>query len=167
MEFIVGANPHWFTLDDVAFADSLSPMNSLKKTKGPNLIAKLMGVEEFPSKPFQTTSKKHLEGGKTMNQKRPLFGIDILKVRKSQSAVQKVDLERRMLKATLKPMQFEGFLKCNPAKGHESQAPYSRTSHSKERLIDDMPPVVLIKPLPFPCQSKELLAPYCIQEEGR
>ena len=72
-----------------------------------------------------------------------------------------------MLKAYLKPMQFEGFLKCNPAKGHESQAPYSRTSHSKERLIDDMPPVVLIKPLPFPCQSKELLAPYCIQEEGR
>ena len=93
MEFIVGANPHWFTLDDVAFADSPSPMNSLKKTKGPNLIAKLMGVEEFPSKPFQTTSKKHLEGGKTMNQKRPLFSIDILKVRKSQSAVQKVDLE--------------------------------------------------------------------------
>ena len=79
-----------------------------------------MGVEEFLSKPFQTTSKKHLEGGKTMNQKRPLFGIDILKVRKSQSVVQKVDLERRMLKATLKPMQFEGFLKCNPAKGHES-----------------------------------------------
>ena len=68
MEFIVGANPHWFTLHDVAFPDSLSPMNSLKKTKGPNLIAKLMGVvEEFPSKPFQTTSKKHLEVGKTMN----------------------------------------------------------------------------------------------------
>ena len=122
MEFIVGANPHWFTIDDVAFADSLSPMNSLKKTKRPNLIAKLMGVEEFPSKPFQTTSKKHLEGGKTMNRNRPLFGIDILKVRKSQSVVQKVDLEWRMLKATLKPMQFGGFLKCNPAKGHESQA---------------------------------------------
>ena len=162
----MGANLHWFTLDDTAFEDSLSPMNSLKKTKRPNLIAKLICLEEFPSKPFQTTSHKHLEGGKTMNQKKPLFGIDILKVRKSQSAVQKVDLERRTLKETLKPMQFEGFLKCNPSKGLESQAPYSRTSHSKERLIDDMPFVLLIKPLLFPClESKELLAPHCIQED--
>ncbi|KAJ9689207.1 hypothetical protein PVL29_014726 [Vitis rotundifolia] len=79
MEFIVGANLHWFTLDDTAFADSLSLMNSLTKTKGPNLIAKLIGLEESPSIPFQTTSHKYLEGGTTMNQKKPLFGIDILK----------------------------------------------------------------------------------------
>lgn len=151
--------------DDTPFADSLSPVDSSKKTKGPNLIAKLMGLEEFPSKQFQTISQKHSEGGKTPNQKRPLFDIDMPKVRKSQSAVQKVDLERRTLKEILETMQFKGLLKCNSAKGLEPKALHSRTSHSKERLIDDMPPIVLIKPLPFPClESKQLLAPNCIRE---
>lgn len=153
--------------DDTLVDNSPSLVDSSKKTKGPNLIAKLMGLEEFPSKPFEKTSQKQLESGKTPNQNRPLFDIDMPKVRKPQSAVQEVDLERRTLKEILETMQFKGLLRCSSAKSFESKALHSRTSHSKDRLIDDMPPIVLIKPLHFWClESKELLAPNCIKEEG-
>ena len=153
--------------DDTKFVDSLSPVDSLKEKKRPNLIAKLMGLEEFPSRPLQNTSRKQLESGKTLNQKRPLFDIDMPKVRKAESAVQEAEMERRTLKKILETMQFKGLLKCNSANSFEPKALHSRPSHSKERLIDDMPPIVLIKPLNFRClESKELLAPNCCQEEG-
>lgn len=134
--------------DDTAFPDSS------KKMERPNLIAKLMGLEEFPSKPFEGTSQNQWESGKKLDQKRPLFDIDMPKVRKPQSAVQKADLEQRKLREILETMHFKGLLKCNSAKG-------------LERSIHNMPPIVLIKPLHFPClESKELLEPNCFQEEG-
>jgi len=63
-----------------------------KKAKGPNLIAKLMGLEDLPSKPLRTPLQKHLESERILNQRRHVFNIVRPRGRKPHS---NADPERR------------------------------------------------------------------------
>ncbi|KAL4651963.1 hypothetical protein ACB092_01G198600 [Castanea dentata] len=135
---------------------SLSSKAPQKKKKGPNLIAKLMGLEDLPSKTSQNTLQKHLERERISNQRRPIFDIDMPKGRKPQSKVQRVDPEQKTLKEILDTLQFKGLLRSNSVEELEPQSDHSDNSHSKQRVIDETPPIVLIKPFCAPCLVDEL-----------
>ncbi|KAE7998730.1 hypothetical protein FH972_003241 [Carpinus fangiana] len=135
---------------------ALSSRALQKKEKGPNLIAKLMGLEDLPSKPLRAPLQKHLESERILNQRRAVFDIDRPRGRKPFS---NADLERRTLKNILETMKFKGLLKSNSVK--ELKPPQSYHSHSKKRLIDEIPPIVLIKPL-----IEELQTPVLQEEEA-
>lgn len=129
-----------------------------KKAKSPNLIAKLMGLEELPPKPLQIAPPKQLVTEKNSNPRRPVFEIDMPKGRKPQFVFQKANPERT-LKEILETMQFKGLLRSNSVEGCKPQSHNSRTSHS-QGLTVDIPPIVIIKPLHCSYQeTKELPAP--------
>ncbi|XP_030952422.1 uncharacterized protein LOC115975680 [Quercus lobata] len=121
-----------------------------KEKKGPNLIAKLMGLEDLPSKTSQNTLQKHLERERISNQRRPIVDIDMPKGRKPQSIAQRVNPERKTLKEILDTLQFKGLLRSNSIKELKPQSDHSDNSHSKQRVIDEIPPIVLIKPFRVP-----------------
>lgn len=121
-----------------------------KEKKGPILIAKLMGLEDLPSKTSQNTLQKHLERERISNQRRPIFDIDMPKGRKPQSIAQRVNPERKTLKEILDTLQFKGLLRSNSIEELKPQSDHSDDSHSKQRVIDEIPPIVLIKPFRVP-----------------
>lgn len=108
-----------------------------QKAKGPSLIAKLMGIEEYPLKPLQEVEK-------ISNQQRPAFDIDRPpKLRKPQTAAQIVDPEKRTLKEVLETMRFKGLLRNNSFE--EPKFDFHNDNHS----------IVLIKPLPVESPEME------------
>lgn len=129
---------------------SLSSKAPQKKKKGPNLIAKLMGLEDLPSKTSQNTLQKHLERERISNQRRPIFDIDMPKGRKPQSIAQRVNPERKTLKEILDTLQFKGLPRSNSIEELKPQSDHSDDSRSKQRVIDETPPIVLIKPFRAP-----------------
>ncbi|XP_010254087.1 PREDICTED: uncharacterized protein LOC104595174 [Nelumbo nucifera] len=132
-----------------------------KKVKSPNLIAKLMGLEELPSEQIQP-SKKQVESDKSSNQWRPIYDIDMPNVRKPNLVDSIGDSEQRTLREIIEAMQFKGLLKNSHSVSH-----LSNTSCSKQRLDGEIPPIVIIKPLNFPYEKTEgpLLERFN-QEEG-
>ncbi|CAK9155178.1 unnamed protein product [Ilex paraguariensis] len=136
-------------------SDSSSSKVEQEKPKGPNLIAKLMGVEEIPSKPLQSDSQKRLEGDKASNQSRLIYDVDMPKARKPHFDVQKVDQKWRTLEEIIETMQFKGLLKRNSADGLKNQTHHSIVSNLRKRLIHYAPSIVLIKPVHVPCLDAE------------
>uniref|UniRef100_A0A5B6ZJZ0 DUF4378 domain-containing protein n=1 Tax=Davidia involucrata TaxID=16924 RepID=A0A5B6ZJZ0_DAVIN len=134
---------------------SLSSKAPQKKPNGSNLVAKLMGLEEIPSKPLQSSARKQLESDMISNQGRPIFDIDMPKARKPQFVGQKVDPERRTLKEILDTMQFKGLLKCNSVENFKPPSHHSNASHAKNRSINDGPAIVLLKPQSYSCLDAE------------
>ncbi|KAF5459031.1 hypothetical protein F2P56_023021 [Juglans regia] len=145
---------------------SLSSTASQKKSKTPNLIAKLMGLEELPSKPRHATLQEHLESERISSQRRLLFDIDMPNGSKPQSMAQHVDPELRKLEKILETMQLKGLLKSKSAKELKPYSYHSSDFHSRHRLIDEIPPVVLIKPTRVSCQLEELHTPVLQEEES-
>ncbi|XP_028058662.1 uncharacterized protein LOC114262502 [Camellia sinensis] len=135
-----------------ASSDSSLSSNAPHKSKGSNLIAKLMGLEEIPSETVQICPQKKLESKMISFQRRPMFEIDMPKARKSHSADYKVDTEQKKLKEIVKRfenMQFEGLVNGNSDEGFGLQSHRSDASNSKKRYTEDAPPIVIIKPLQF------------------
>ncbi|TKY44627.1 hypothetical protein E2542_SST30904 [Spatholobus suberectus] len=127
---------------------SFSPTTS-RKERGSNLVAKLMGLEEAPSRSFPAVMQKQLESPKILNQKRPIFDIDMPKVRKN---VEKVNLEHKMtLKEILETTHFNGLLKKSPVREPKVRAHHSIDPHYKH--FGDLPPIVLMKPRCTPYQE--------------
>ncbi|KAF8400802.1 hypothetical protein HHK36_014104 [Tetracentron sinense] len=143
-----------------ASADSSRPSRAQQnKAKGPSVIAKLMGLEEFPLESIQPL-KKQMDIDNFSNQQRPIFDIDMPKARRPQFVERTVDPERRTLKEILETMQFKGLLKSNSFKG-------LKHTGSKQRSDDDVPPIVIIKPFRCPCpETEEPLSGRFIQDEG-
>ncbi|KAH7572582.1 hypothetical protein JRO89_XS04G0277700 [Xanthoceras sorbifolium] len=137
-----------------------------KKAKGPNLIAKLMGLEEIPLNPLQSTLHKQKKDEKFSSQQRSFFDYDMPKIRKPQFVRQHQNPERKTLKEILETMHFTGILKGNSVNDLQYFPHQSSDLHSKERLIGSNPPIVLIKPR---CdqffESEETFVPV-IQEKG-
>ncbi|GKV06617.1 hypothetical protein SLEP1_g18490 [Rubroshorea leprosula] len=134
------------------FSSTDSPMSSAaseKKAKGPTLVAKLMGLEEFPSKQLQTTTKL-LDREKIFNQQRPAFDMDMPRARKPPFLVQKEDSERRTLQEILETIHLKGLLKSKSSKEHNPPYLHSHDPFSRQRLLNDGVPIVLIKPLRDP-----------------
>ncbi|TYI21995.1 hypothetical protein ES332_A06G076300v1 [Gossypium tomentosum] len=136
-----------------------------KKARGLSLIAKLMGLEEMPPKSWKTNSQKDTENKKIFSQQRPAFEIDTPKVRKPQYALRTEDPEKT-LKDVLETMHFKVLLKSNSIKEIKPDSYQSSDFFSGSRLINNTPPIVLIKPRhDWYLQPEEKFAPV-LQEEG-
>lgn len=126
--------------DRLSDSSSFSPTTS-RRERGSNLVAKLMGLEEAPSRPIPAVMQKQLESPKILNQKRPVFDIDMPKVRKN---VEKGNLENKMtLKEILETTHFNGLWK-SPVREPKVQVHHSVDLHYKH--FGDLPPIVLMKP---------------------
>ncbi|XP_057507135.1 uncharacterized protein LOC130790190 [Actinidia eriantha] len=136
-----------FNSHDFASSESSLSSKAPQKSKGSNLIAKLMGLEEVPSQAVQTTPGKELGSEKVCNRRRAMFDIDMPKSRKPQSAAEyKVHTEEKKLKEIVETMQFKGILKSSSAEGYGPQSDRSNASYFKERFTEDAPPIVIMKP---------------------
>ncbi|KAE8735391.1 Dynein light chain type 1 family protein [Hibiscus syriacus] len=136
------------------------------KTRGPSLIAKLMGLEEMPSKSLQTHSQNVMEKNKTFSQQRPTFEIDTPKVWKSQFVLRTEDPDKT-LKDVLETMHFKGLLKNNSIKEIKPDSYQSSDFFSGNRLINNSPPIVLIKPRRDPhLQPQEKFEPMFPEERS-
>ncbi|XP_028774004.1 uncharacterized protein LOC114744463 isoform X2 [Neltuma alba] len=130
---------HTDRLSDSSFSSGTS------KVRGNNLVAKLMGLEEAPSRPLPAAAQKQLQGEKILNQKRPTFEIDIPKLKKTSNVIEKVDPERRKtLSEILDAIHFKGFLKKSSVLEPNLWIHHSDDYHPKQS--DDLPPIVLMKP---------------------
>ncbi|XP_055801952.1 uncharacterized protein LOC129871105 isoform X2 [Solanum dulcamara] len=109
-----------------------------EKPKVPNLIARLMGLEEVPSTPLH---QKQLEKDKILKPRRPIFEIDLPKATKQSVINQKVDPKRRTLDGIIETMQFKGLLRCKSN---------NVISHQLKSSADDAPPIVIMKPVYAP-----------------
>lgn len=125
---------------------SLSPNIPKKERGSTNLVAKLMGLEQVPSRSFPSIMQKQLESSKIVNQKRPVFEIDMPKIRKHSSIVEKVNLQRpKTLREILETTHFNGMLKnSSPVRDHTLRVEHSDDLHYEH--FDDLPPIVLMKP---------------------
>ncbi|PIN18153.1 hypothetical protein CDL12_09176 [Handroanthus impetiginosus] len=113
-----------------------------EKLKGPNLIAKLMGLEEVPPKAVNPIIYKQMEKEKVSSERNHLLDIDLPRPRKPQFMVQKVVQERRTLEEMIETMQFKGLLGRKSIDGKDRfDDPYMRRSSSVEGT-----PIVLMRP---------------------
>ncbi|KAJ6295885.1 hypothetical protein OIU78_023835 [Salix suchowensis] len=149
----------WLSLAASHSTRSISTAAPPRKEKSPNLIAKLMGLEEMPSRSLQENPRKQLDVETDPSRRRPRPVFDIEMPRKSQPLMHKVRSEQRTLKDILETMQFKGLLKCHSVKELKSWSHQSRETHTSRRSVDYISPIVLIKP-GVPCfESKEVPAP--------
>ncbi|KAJ8527946.1 hypothetical protein K7X08_015397 [Anisodus acutangulus] len=111
-----------------------------EKPKVPNLIARLMGLEEIPS---TSLYQKELEKDKIFKQRRPIFEIDLPKVKRLPEA----DPKRRTLDGIIETMQFKGLLR---SKSSDVISHQSNVSHLMKNFADDAPPIVIMKPVYAP-----------------
>ncbi|KAK1313914.1 hypothetical protein QJS10_CPA06g00687 [Acorus calamus] len=136
-----------------------------KKVKEPNLIAKLMGLESDMPSGTVSTSKNQLDSKKRSNQPRSIFDIAVPKPRKPQLVEQRiVDPGKKTLNEILETMQLKGLLKADHVEEEDLKLQHHLLDdHSSLKLngcrpIDDeMPPIVIIKPLHFPSFDKEAI----------
>ncbi|KAK4343443.1 hypothetical protein RND71_036537 [Anisodus tanguticus] len=110
------------------------------KPKVPNLIARLMGLEEIPWTPLH---QKQLEKDKVFKKRRPILEIDLPKAKRLPEA----DPKRRTLDGIIETMQFKGLLrsKSSDVISHQSSA-----SHFMKNFADDAPLIVIMKPVYAP-----------------
>nr|APR64173.1 hypothetical protein [Populus tomentosa] len=139
---------------------SISTAAPPRKENSPNLIAKLMGLEDMPSKTLQKHPQKQLDVETDLSRRRPrpVFDIEMPKVRKPQPLMHKVRPEPRALKDILETMQFKGLLKCHSVKELKSWSHHSRETHTNRRSGNYISPIVLIKPGVSCFESKEIPA---------
>ncbi|KAK9102690.1 hypothetical protein Sjap_019944 [Stephania japonica] len=112
-----------------------------------------MGLEEFQPQQIQSSSII-IENDKSCSPRRPVFEIEMPKLRKSQIADQTADPTRKTLKEIIQTMRMKGLLKSNHV-AHEKYSHISNISQFKEGFNDEMPPIVLIKPLSLPGKKKD------------
>ncbi|XP_038878559.1 uncharacterized protein LOC120070755 [Benincasa hispida] len=134
------------------FHVSTSQQKNLKRN---NLIAKLMGLEEIPSKSLQTTPKKEFEFKKVSGYKTSLFGIDATQsAAKSKSVINKEDHKKGTLREKLEKIPVNRLRESDSDIEFKIHCPYSYNNDSKQRL-KDVPPTVLIKHKPLPPDELE------------
>nr|GMD86663.1 uncharacterized protein LOC109175068 isoform X1 [Ipomoea batatas] len=135
-----------------SFGSSLPKVQPLKP-KAPNLIAKLMGLEEIPSHPH-----KQMEKDRLSNQRRPAFEIDLPKAKKPPIVVENMDTKQRTLEEIIGAMQFKGLLKSSPF--NESKQPV--VSDLENEVDQYCEPIVIMKPQyalhsrTYPCEENSV-----------
>lgn len=145
---------------------SSSQSSTVHTEKGPSLIAKLMGLEEMPSRPLKTNSYKEVDCNKILDRQKHMFEINRPKVRKSRFVFWMEDRDRRTMKDILKTMHFKGLLKSNFIKEIKYDSHQWSDFFSEQKLINDSPPIVLIKSRYNPhLQTEEKFVP--LFHEGR
>ncbi|KAL4589645.1 hypothetical protein LXL04_002553 [Taraxacum kok-saghyz] len=120
-----------YSTHEFTSSESISSRATEEKSKGSNLIAKLMGLDEFPSKPLPSTPR---------NQSRPTFDVDLSNGKKKpQFFVEKMDRENMTLDEVIKMMQSKGHLRSNKQE-------IKKRFEEDDDNDDDVPPIVLMKP---------------------
>lgn len=115
--------------------DSSVSKSQEEKPKGPNVIAKLMGLEEIPSRQWQMKDRQ-------LNHVTPIFDFDLPKSRKPNRMIQKADdPRRRTLEELIQTVEFQGLV--DGSKHHKY---FSNASDWRKRFADDAPPIVIMKP---------------------
>lgn len=157
-----------FASDQSTRTDSSVSATLQQKVKSPNLIAKLMGLEEIPLESVQTSEKQKAKKT-SLHRNLPLFAIDITRVRKPQFIASKS--KQRTLEDIIATMRFKGLLKSNHVRNwpHISQSSESKvhgTNFHMERFDNGMPPIVIIKPLNVLRCRKETQTERLNQEDG-
>ncbi|RZC81135.1 hypothetical protein C5167_043717 [Papaver somniferum] len=144
--------------NDFASVDSsLSSTGTQKKAKSRSVIAKLMGLEDFPSEPAQLAPKLP-DYEKDLIPRRPISDVEKPKA-VNPYFVNRISDPERTLQEIIETMQFKGLLQSKS----KSQSHFPKKSFSKHLLVDDeMPPIVIIKPMRFPSRETKRFS----QEEG-
>ncbi|XP_038991565.1 uncharacterized protein LOC120114850 isoform X2 [Hibiscus syriacus] len=146
---------------------SISLSAQEKKGRGPSLVAKLMGLEELPSKPLRTNSQEVLESKKIFVRPKHIFEISRPKVRKSEYVFREKVRESRTMKDILEIMHFKGLLKSNFIKEINNDSHQWSDFVSEQKLINNFPPIVLIKPRLNPClQPQDKSVPLFKEKES-
>ncbi|XP_008795068.2 uncharacterized protein LOC103710918 [Phoenix dactylifera] len=142
---------------EVEAVGSIRASDQPKKPKARNLIAKLMGLEEVPSQTAQPVKKE--EKGKNINSPRHSLDIEMPKARKLLFIPQIPDPKRKTLQEIIETMQFKGLLKSLQAEHRRCQPCFSDTPQLQQYARDfygddDVPPIVIMKPLHLPCWER-------------
>lgn len=136
-----------------------------EKPKGPNLIAKLMGLEEVPSKAGNSIIFKRMEKEKLSKQRSHLLDIDLPRPKKPQFMVEKV-VRERTLEDMIEKMQFKGLAERKSIHGSHDGEYHSDASFLRKSLAVEGPPIVIMRPLHVPVlRAKELHENHWINEE--
>ncbi|KAJ9538595.1 hypothetical protein OSB04_031328 [Centaurea solstitialis] len=123
-----------YSTHEFTSSDSISSRATEEKSKGSNLIAKLMGLEEFPLK---TGPGKPSDRGRM----RPVFDIDLPNSTKPNFSGRELDRERMSLDKIIEMMKSKRLLRSKNREIKETGV-----SYSEKRFRDDTPPIVLMKP---------------------
>ncbi|MQM04147.1 hypothetical protein Taro_036941 [Colocasia esculenta] len=117
-----------------------------KKAKAPNLIARLMGLEEAFSEDLQPTVSSRPERRKNPVQPRQFFDVEMPKASKPPSPEEKPAPERKTLREIIDAVQFKGLLR-----GERSEEPQARSLAEQYfrwlPAVGEAPPIVIIKPI--------------------
>lgn len=138
--------------NDFASVDSsLSSTRTQKKAKSRSVIAKLMGLEDFPSEPTQLAPAKLPDYEKDLIPRRPISDVEKPKA-VNPYFVSRISDPERTLQEIIETMQFKGLLQSKS----KSLSHFPKKSVSKHLLVDDeMPPIVIIKPMRLKRFSQE------------
>ncbi|XP_065850444.1 uncharacterized protein [Euphorbia lathyris] len=121
-----------------------------KKGKAPNLIAKLMGLEDIPLEPLTKAHHRQLDmEGKKLRK------AELDKMRKPQPVPNKVDPRRVTLEEILETAHCQGLRRGSSVKELKSHSHQHTEFHSRRKSVDDVHPIVLMKPLRVPCFNPE------------
>ncbi|XP_011659831.1 uncharacterized protein LOC101223218 isoform X3 [Cucumis sativus] len=138
--------------DNVNCSHGTTSQQNLKRN---NLIAKLMGLEEIPSRSMQITQKKEFELKKVCGYKASLFGVDAtLNMPKSKSVINKEDHRKGTLREILEKMPVNRLRESDSDIEFKIHCSNSYNNGSKQRLKDGLP-IVLIKHKPLPSEKFE------------
>lgn len=130
---------------------SVSSTSKDMKGKSSNVIAKLMGLEDFPSQTSPSRIKQP-DNKKLLVHRRLVTDIEMPHVRNVYPVSRNKDPHRKTLKEVIHTMHLKGLLKDN---GVEGLALHSHNpSYSLPKDNDEIPPIVLIKPLQFSRKEK-------------
>ncbi|CAL0322181.1 unnamed protein product [Lupinus luteus] len=142
-----------FGVQTERFSDSSFSPSTSRKGCRPSLVARLMGLEEAPARSFPAVMLKQLESQKIQNHKRPVFEIDLPKVRKNNSIAEKVNPEGwKTVREILGTTHYSGLLKKSPVREPKFQV-YHHFNDLHSRQFDDIPPIVLMKPRYAACRE--------------
>ncbi|XP_021723637.1 uncharacterized protein LOC110691010 isoform X2 [Chenopodium quinoa] len=125
---------------------SSSTASRRKNGKDSNLIVRLMGLESFPSSP-----RKHTEREKLLNLAKPTYEIDSPRAKRPQFGAQEVGLKQRSVEEILERLKFKGLLKNNSVDGLTIHSSESENYSSNNSWVDERPPIVVMKPMRYPC----------------
>ncbi|KAL2929152.1 Pyrroline-5-carboxylate reductase 2 [Bienertia sinuspersici] len=125
---------------------SVSSPASRKKGKSSNVIVKLMGLESFPSSP-----RKCMEREKILNMEKPVYEIDSPRARRPHLSDQEGGMKQRSVDEILENFKFKGLLRNTYMDDLTIDSSEAEGLSSEDSWVDEKPPIVVMKPLHYPC----------------
>lgn len=125
---------------------SSSTASHRKKGKDSNLIVKLMGLESLPSSP-----RKHVEREKVLNLAKPMYDFDSPRAKRSQLGGHELGMKQKSVEEIFDNLKFKGLLRNTSVNCLTIDSLDSQVFSSEYCWVDGKPPIVVMKPLRYPC----------------